>query len=67
MAEYENASSSRCTTCLTNWPPTYAYLTCPECGGKTRASREPAMDDDEAESRAKHAAFERWLEENGRL
>lgn len=67
MAEYENASSSRCTICLVNWPPTYKYVTCPECGGDTRASREPPMDEAEVQSRENHAAFERWLEDNNRL
>ena len=61
-----------CSECVVNWWPFQANDgCCPRCGGGTVRRQEPASDDaaalalarEEAERRARHAAFEAYYAE----
>lgn len=54
-------SAYRCSTCLTNWPPTTEFQACPECDERTSfmGNADP-IDPAEALSRKRHADFEKY-------
>lgn len=54
-------SARRCSMCLVNWPIDPHFNVCPECGRRTdfMTGVEP-INEREADSRYKHAEFERW-------
>jgi hypothetical protein len=53
-------AANRCRLCLTNWPATAAYSTCPECLQRTDSmTGAQAIPLDEAQTRAKTATFNR--------
>jgi len=53
----------RCDLCLTNWPMTTEFKTCPDCQQRCSGmSNAKPLTIDEAKSRKAHALFERQYE-----
>lgn len=57
----------RCELGCESWPDEPVFQKCPECGGPTKRWKNlDPIDHDEAESIAKHKAFERFYEDHCR-
>jgi hypothetical protein len=57
-------AARRCDLACAPWPAKPPYKVCPECQEPTKVvSNDTPLSDDEAQSRARHAEFERFYEE----
>jgi hypothetical protein len=63
MPDGERTYTRRCETCDLNWPNSWEFRTCFNCGKDIVSAHGTPMSEGEAQSVRKHVAFERYYAE----